>query len=412
MRYGRLSPRVIDSERAFLIGIPTRRRPPADKYAVGRHRGADNRVVPACMPAVLIGPAHPNLMAELNLMQLLIVDETPADAELLEQLLRGAGYGHVVSTHDAKRLRELCMTDSPDLVLLGLDSPVADALEQIQDLIEEPDSLQVLVLMVDDEPGRETALSLGARDFVSKPIRPGELLLRVRHELETRQLRLQLSDGNALLADAVRKRTRELDTARLESLSLLASMAEYHDDNNFQHTQRVGVSAALTARALELPETFVATILDAAPLHDIGKVGISRRILMKRGELTPAEWTHMSRHVEIGARILASAQSPVLRLAAEIARTHHERWDGKGYLAGLAGEDIPLSGRITSVADVFDVLTHERPYSPIWDRERALAEIERQAGTQFDPKVVEAFASADVQASIELLTREKAQRAA
>ena len=332
-------------------------------------------------------------MAELNLMQLLIVDETPADAELLEQLLRGAGYGHVVSTHDAKRLRELCMTDSPDLVLLGLDSPVADALEQIQDLIEEPDSLQVLVLMVDDEPARETALSLGARDFVSKPIRPGELLLRVRHELETRQLRLQLSDGNALLADAVRKRTRELDTARLESLSLLASIAEYHDDDNYQHTQRVGVSAALIARALELPETFVATILDAAPLHDIGKVGISRRILIKPGELTPAEWTHMMRHVEIGARILASAQSPVLRLAAEIAR-HPPRalgrqaatspaWPARTFRCRAASPRLPTCSTCSPTSG---------PTSRIWDRERALAEIERQAGDPVrGPKVVEAL---------------------
>ncbi len=121
-------------------------------------------------------------------------------------------------------------------------------------------------------------------------------------------------------------------------------------------------------------------IRDAAPLHDIGKVGISRRILLKPGKLTPAEWIHMTRHVEIGARILGSARSPALRLAAEIARTHHERWDGDGYIAGLAGEDIPLAGRITALADVFDMLTHERPYKPAWESDRALAEIHGQAG--------------------------------
>jgi putative two-component system response regulator len=134
---------------------------------------------------------------------------------------------------------------------------------------------------------------------------------------------------------------------------------------------------------------------DAAPLHDIGKIGISQLILVKPGQLTEEERLAMMRHVEIGAQLLASARSPVLRLAGEIARTHHERWDGKGYLAGLEAEGIPLSGRITAVADVFDALTHERPYKPAWDLERAVTEVTNQAGQQFDPRVVEAFVALD-----------------
>src|SRR6202012_1817154 len=209
------------------------------------------------------------------------------------------------------------------------------------------------------------ALALGVRDFISKPIDQIELLARVRNALQARQLSRQINDRGSQL-EPVPYRASELDTAR-ESLSVLAAIADYHDDDTYQHAQRVGLGAALVARALDLPESFITMIRDAAPLHDIGKVGMSRRILLKPGKLTPAEWMHMMRHVEIGARILSSARSPVLRPAGDIARTHHERWDGNGYLAGLAGEDIPLDGRITALVDVWDTLTHERPYKPAWD---------------------------------------------
>ena len=205
--------------------------------------------------------------------------------------------------------------------------------------------------------------------------------------------------------------THDLDTAR-ESLSILAAIGEYHDDDIAPHAQRVGICASLIARALELPEPFVEMIRDAAPLHDIGKVGISRRILLKPEKLTPAEWMHMMRHVEIGAQILAPARSPVLRLAAEIARTHHERWDGSGYVAGLAGEEIPVSGRITALADVWDTLTHERPYKPAWTENRALAEIIAQTAAHFDPQVVAAFARIDRRVLDEVPAAQGAERAA
>ena len=186
-----------------------------------------------------------------------------------------------------------------------------------------------------------------------------------------------------------------------ESLSLLAAVADYHDDDTDLHAQRVGVVAAAIARALELSDQFVAMLAGAAPLHDIGKVGISRRILLKPGKLTAPEWLHMQQHVDIGGQILASAQSPVLILAAEIARTHHEHWDGNGYTSGLAGEEIPLSGRIVAVADVWDTLTHDRPYRQAWTPDRALAEIGTQAGAHFDPRVVEVFVSLEPE-SLEL----------
>jgi putative two-component system response regulator len=215
----------------------------------------------------------------------------------------------------------------------------------------------------------------------------------------------------AMSSETIPATPTEPDTAR-ESLSILAAIADYHDDDTSQHAQRVGICAALIAQALELPEPFVDMIRDAAPLHDIGKVGISRRILLKPGKLSPAEWMHMMRHVEMGAQILAAARSPVLRLAAEIARTHHERWDGNGYVAGLTGEEIPLSGRITALADVWDTLTHERPYKPAWSEDRALAEIDRESGAHFDPRVVAAFHTIDRLALNELPAADAAARAA
>jgi putative two-component system response regulator len=337
-------------------------------------------------------------MTEFAHMRLLLVHGPGEGSERVHAALTHAGYTEVLATTDPARTLELCLAERPDLVLLDLDvhgesSP--RALEAIRRLTDCSDSLPVLALTAGTTPElRRWALANGVRDFVGKPIDEVELLVRVENALEARHLQRQLRDRNAVLREAVRERTGEVDTAR-ESLSILAAIADFHDDDSSQHAQRVGVGAALIAQALDLDEQFVATIRDAAPLHDIGKVGISRRILLKPDKLTPAEWMHMMRHVEIGARILAPARSPVLRMASDIAGTHHERWDGNGYVAGLVGAEIPLAGRITALADVWDTLTHERPYKPAWDEGRAIAEINAQAGSHFDPRIVEAFHAID-----------------
>lgn len=345
-------------------------------------------------------------------MRLLLVARNVNDAALLEELLRDAGYSDVLSTQDADGVAHLCESCEPDLVLLDLQMARRSGFEvlaEIRELLLEPQNLPVLAMSEDSSRvARQRALSMGARDFVAKEIDPPELLLRVRNLLQTRQLEQQLREQNMVLDEAVRERTIELEQARLESLTILASVAEYHDDDTRQHTQRVGLSAALIAEALELPEEFSSLIRDAAPLHDIGKIGISQLVLVKPGQLTDEERLGMMRHVEIGAQLLAAARSPVLRLAAEIAQSHHERWDGQGYLAGLAAEEIPLSGRITTVADVFDALTHERPYKPAWDPERAVAEVASQAGRQFDPRVVDAFLALDPYALPERFMNEAA----
>lgn len=193
-----------------------------------------------------------------------------------------------------------------------------------------------------------------------------------------------------ILEHRVKARTADLEEAQLEILERLALAAEFRDDETGQHTQRVGRTAAILAQALNLPSEQVKLIQGGAPLHDMGKLGIPDEILRKPGKLTAQEFEIMKTHTTIGAQILSGSRFPILQMAEEIALTHHERWDGTGY-AGLAGERIPLSGRIVALADVFDALTNDRVYRKAIPLEEALAEIELQRGRHFDPEMVDAF---------------------
>jgi putative two-component system response regulator len=271
--------------------------------------------------------------------------------------------------------------------------PHMDGLEVMDQLNEfaQASYLPILILSGDLTPeARRDALSRGAKDFVNKPFQPDELLLRIRTLLETRLLYVQIHSQNQLLEAKVRERTRELVEAQIEIIERLAIAAEFRDDNTGQHTQRVGQMSALLARRLGLPDSQVSLIARAAPLHDVGKIGVPDTILMKMGKLTPAEFEVVKQHTVIGARILSGGKFALLKLAEEIALSHHERWDGDGY-AGMRGADVPLAGRIVAVADVFDALTQQRPYKPAWPVAEAIAEIDRQRARQFDPAVVDAF---------------------
>jgi putative two-component system response regulator len=192
---------------------------------------------------------------------------------------------------------------------------------------------------------------------------------------------------------AVQARTADLRASRLEVLDRLALVAEFRDDETNRHAQRIGRSAVAMAQTLDLPSDTIALLGRAAALHDIGKISISDTILRKPARLTMEEFAVMQRHTTVGARILAGSRAPVLQLAQEIALTHHERWDGSGYPRGLAGDAIPIAGRVVAVADVFDALTHKRPYKSAWDVAAAVAEIGAGSGRQFDPSIVAAFAT-------------------
>jgi putative two-component system response regulator len=300
-----------------------------------------------------------------------------------------------VTVCDPREVVSLFAQVQPDLILLDLTMPYMDGfqvMEQLKPLVPDSDYLPILVLTADiTAEAKRRALSMGAKDFITKPFNHMEVLLRIKNLLDTRFLHIQLQDQNLILEEKVRSRTLELEQAQVEVLERLAIAAEFRDDATGQHTRRVSHVSALIARALGLCEGQVELIRRAAPLHDVGKIGIPDYILLKPGKLTPAEFDVMKTHTVIGAGILAGGQSELTRMAECIAMTHHERWDGSGYPQGLAGEAIPMTGRIVALADVFDALTHERPYKKAWPVDEALAEIERQSGRQFDPRVVEAF---------------------
>lgn len=240
-------------------------------------------------------------------------------------------------------------------------------------------------------------------EWTSRPDAARRQLIAVARDITERKL---LEDADRqykqALELAVRERTQELqrqsdelEEARLETLRRLALAAEYRDDHTYEHTERVGETAALLAEQLELPDAETRVLRQAAPLHDIGKLGVSDTILLKPGKLTPEEFRQVERHTSHGSAILSGSSNAVLRVAEEIARTHHEWWDGSGYPSGLRRTAIPITGRIVALADVFDALTHERPYKQAWPVEQAVDEIHTLRGRQFDPDAVDAFDQLD-----------------
>ncbi len=334
-----------------------------------------------------------NGLGELQAARILVVDDNEANSELISEILLDAGYRHVTTSCDAQDVPRLCrLAPGPDLLILDLHMPGMSGFEimaELRDVLLEAPYLPVLVITADVTlTTRHQALTLGAHDFLTKPVDATEVLLRARNLLRAHLLQRDL---NALVA----ARTQEVELARFETLERLALAAEYRDDDTNLHTQRVGHTAGAIAAAIGLEPAFVELLELAAPLHDVGKIGIPDSILLKPGPLSAEQAAIMRTHVSIGACILSGSSSPVLIAAEEIARFHHERWDGRGYLDGLAGERIPLGARITAVADVFDALTHDRPYKHAWSVERAAAEIVDGSGSAFDPVVVDAFCSLD-----------------
>jgi putative two-component system response regulator len=330
----------------------------------------------------------------LQRARILIVDDEPANVLLLERLLERAGYENLVSTTDSAQALPLCTQSAPDLVLLDLHMPAPDGFEvmsQLDPWIRES-ALAVIVLTADTtSDARQAALLAGAKDFLVKPLDAMEVLLRIKNQLETRILQVQLRRQTLALEQRVYEQHEDLDDARVEMLQRLARASEYRDDDTGEHTQRVGRTSALVARVLDLGEEEVTLIRHAATLHDVGKIAVPDRVLLKPSSLSDDELDLMKAHVRAGADMLANSRSPLLQVAERIALTHHEWWDGSGYLSGMRGDEIPLPGRIVAIADVFDALTHDRPYKRAMPLELALDEIRSLRGRQFDPRVVEAF---------------------
>jgi putative two-component system response regulator len=309
-------------------------------------------------------------------------------------MLAQAGFANLRSTTDPRTTLGLVDEFEPDLVLLDLHMPGIDGFAILNLLRERLGDmfLPVLVLTADvTSPTKERALSLGAKDFLTKPFDRTEALLRIRNLLETRALYEQLREQNLTLEAKVRDRTEALEAAHAQILARLSQAAEFRDDETGQHTRRVGELSARVGTVLGMSASEVAMLRQAAPLHDVGKIGIPDEILLKPGRLTLEEFAIMRTHTTIGAALLARSGSSLLQMAEQIALTHHERWDGSGYPRALAGDMIPLPGRIVAVVDVFDALTSTRSYKAAWSLADARAELVRQRGVQFDPAVVDTF---------------------
>ena len=327
--------------------------------------------------------------------RILMVDDEKSNLELLRRILEPMGFEDLHHTVDPFQVLPFCQQSLPDIVLLDIAMPGKDGfqvLTEIRKHTEEEEYLPVLVLTSDHSPEtKRRSLSAGAQDFLTKPLSPAEVRLRVRNLLETRFLHLALRDHNRHLEERVRERTAELVEAHAEILARLARAAEFRDDETGEHTRRVGQLAGAIAQELGLDPEEVSLIQQVAPLHDVGKIGIPDDILLRPGPLTSEQVEVMRSHTEIGGNLMAGSGIPLLDMAEEIARTHHERWDGSGYPSGLSGEEIPMAGRIVAVADAFDAVTHRRPYKPAWPAVDGWREISGKAGGDFDPRVVEAL---------------------
>jgi putative two-component system response regulator len=323
---------------------------------------------------------------ELLDSRILIVDDQRPNVLLLEKMLSAQGYQRLIGITDPREVDALVERHDFDLVLLDLNMPHRDGFDVIKALRQaSPDNYPPILVLTaqSDYDSRIRALELGARDFLTKPFDYVEVLTRIRN----------LVQQNEELESRVRERTQELHDTRLEIIRRLGRAAEYRDNETGYHILRMSHYSALLARAAGMAVADCDMILDASPMHDVGKIGIPDRILLKPGQLDADEWAIMKTHPRIGADILAGHDSPLMRLASLIAATHHEWWDGTGYPEGLAGDAIPLVGRITAVCDVFDALGTARPYKHAWPVEEAFAYIRENAGTQFDPMLAELFCS-------------------
>ena len=342
---------------------------------------------------------------------LLIVDDVPTNLSVLGDLLRDAGYRVKAATSGPAALRYAAMEPRPALILLDVMMPEMNGYEVLTRLKQDPlthDIPVIFLTALDNAQDEERGFQHGAADYIAKPIKPDVVLARVRNQLLAQFALNWFRDQNAVLEAEVARRMAENELIQTVSIRALAHLAETRDPETGNHILRTQSYVRLLATLLRDHPRFKATIDDlyikmlahSAPLHDIGKVGIPDSVLQKPGRLTPEEWEIMKTHARLGSDAIDSAERDIdqpvefLVLAKEVARSHHERWDGQGYPDGLAQDEIPLSARLMSLADVFDALISKRVYKDAMPFEEALEIITAERGRQFDPDVTNAFLSA------------------
>ncbi|NVZ09681.1 response regulator [Allochromatium humboldtianum] len=328
--------------------------------------------------------------------RILVVDDERVSLVLMERLLQAAGYSNIVLVQDPYEFMAVYRQAPTDLILLDIEMPGLSGFDLIEQLAALADPLTPPILVLTSLRSRDyrlRALEAGASDFIGKPFDQAEVAARVRNMLDVQLAHRMAHDQKDMLERIVYERTRQIRETRLQVVQRLGRAAEYRDNETGQHILRMSHTSTLLARHLGWDEDRCEIMLHASPMHDVGKIGIPDSILLKPGALTPEEWRIMQTHSTIGGDILGGDDSELLQLAREIALSHHEKWDGGGYPLGLAGEDIPESGRIVALADVFDALTSVRPYKPAWEVEAALEWMRGQSGKHFDPRIMEVFLS-------------------
>ncbi|MBE1302233.1 MAG: response regulator [Alteromonadaceae bacterium] len=316
----------------------------------------------------------------------LVVDDTPDNIDVLTGVLSD-DYKVQAALSGRIALKIAMGAKPPDLILLDVMMPEMDGYEVCKRLKSEPHTSKIPIIFVtakSDVEDEEHGFQLGAVDYITKPISPPLVKARVKTQLS-------LYDQSRHLEQLVKQRTQELNETRIEIIRRLGRAAEFKDNETGMHVIRMSWFSRFLAEEAGESEDWCELLYNAAPMHDIGKIGIPDRVLLKPGKLDDEEWEIMQKHAEYGAEIIGEHPSPLLQLAKEVAIYHHEKWNGSGYPNGLEGNDIPLSARIVAIADVFDALTSERPYKKAWTEEKAISLLEEEAGSHFDPQLVPLF---------------------
>lgn len=365
---------------------------------------------------------------------IMVVDDEELNLVTVCGCLKRNGYHNFLALRDSRQALAAMKQRKPDCLLLDLHMPHLSGLDilRAKAIDDQLAHVPAIVLTAASDPAiRVQALELGATDFLTKPMDPSELIVRVRNALFAKAHIDHVTTQAAQLEATVERRTAELYHSRQQLILSLARAAEHRDNETSNHVVRVGRFAGLIAKELGWSQEQVQLLEQAAQLHDVGKIGIPDAILFKPGKLDPQEYAVIKdhcaiglailepfsgremellrTHTRLGSDILHERTSPLMMMAARIAQTHHERWDGTGYPLGLAGEDIPIEGRITAVADVYDALSSPRPYKRAFPREKCFEILREGRGTAFDPRVLDAFLarSADIiQIQLQLMDRE------
>ncbi len=331
---------------------------------------------------------------KLSTARILIIDDNAFNVQLLEAIVKEAGYDSVLSITDPRKAKDLYLAYKPDLVLLDISMPYLDGFQVMEQFkeIESSSYIPVLVLTaLQDNEIRLKVLESGAQDFLTKPFNRVETLLRIKNLLTVRLLHQRVKRQNEELEQKVRERTEELNKTRLEIIRRLGRAAEYKDNETGLHIIRMSKISARLGELAGLGNAEVELILNTSPMHDIGKIAIPDAILLKSGPLDAKEWEKMQTHTTMGHTLLDGHESKLMIAAREIALTHHEKWNGQGYPQGLKNNEIPFNGRIVGLADVFDALTAKRPYKDPYPISKAIEIIKSEREKHFDPELTDLF---------------------